>query len=209
MNDVFPPMTIPSTLPVAPVVVALCRKGIIIHSSFWAWDAPADNSCVLYSLILARDFDQVSRHSPEDLMDHLESEQLSLRCTDALPSLCQSHSTEQSWLRIWSGTLLKQTTCFRSLGLRNQAMQIKTPSCSNLQRTCWSCMRIKLFPTRDVQQRNALPERVILLLANLTRCNIAVSFFRNNALMATTADCRSSSTPKTTNTYLRSSRVGV
>ena len=70
-------------------------------------------------------------------------------------------------------------------------------------------LRIKLFPTRDVQQRNALPERVILLLANLTRCNIAVSFFRNNALMATTADCRSSSTPKTTNTYLRSSRVGV
>ena len=139
MNDVFPPMTIPSTLPVAPVVVALRRKGIIIHSLFWVWDAPADNSCVLYSLILARDFDQVSRHSPEDLMDHLESEQLSLRCTDALPSLCQSHSTEQSWSRIWSATLLKQTTCFRSLGLRNQAMQIKTPSCSNLQRTCWSC----------------------------------------------------------------------
>jgi len=108
------PITIPSTLPVAPVVVALRRKGIIIHILFWAWDAPADNSCVLYSLILARDFDQVSRHSPEDLIDHLESEQLSLRCTDALPSLCQSHSTEQSWSRIWSATLLN---LFQEFGL--------------------------------------------------------------------------------------------
>ena len=117
-----------------------------------------------------------SRLAPEDLKSFLDVEQLSLRCTCLAVSMSipLNRTTVTNYLEC---NRAQVDDLYHDFGLTGSSEDAVLDA--KLQQLVTHLLVLYLcqpFPTRDVQQPHALPERVIMLLANLTGCNIAVSF---------------------------------